>query len=95
MDTEAFERLLQRETCPGQLSPLLQALWYDFHGQWDRAHEIVQALPGRDSARIHAYLHRKEGDQQNSQYWHRRAGTEYRDDVTLEEEWRELVESLL
>ncbi len=90
-----FQRLLQQDACPDQLSPLLKALWWDFQGQWDRAHAIVQNLSGRDAARVHAYLHRKEGDNWNSKYWHRQAGTAFRDDLALEEEWRGLVESLL
>lgn len=91
---EHFVSLLGRETCPGELSPHLQALWHDHRGDWDRAHRIVQELDDRDAARIHAYLHRREGDDWNSRYWHRRAGTTFRDDISLEEEWRELARAM-
>jgi len=43
---------------------------------------------------VHAYLHRKEGDESNAAYWYRRAGEQYRR-VKLEEEWRALVTGLL
>ena len=29
---------------------------------------------GKDCARVHAYLHRIEGDEENAGYWYRRAG---------------------
>ena len=42
---------------------LLKALWYDAHDKWEEAHEVVQAHEGKSAYdRIHAYLHRKEGD---------------------------------
>ena len=43
---------------------------------------------------VHAYLHRKEGDEPNAGYWYRRAGREFHR-ATLEEEWQALVEGLL
>ncbi len=71
-------------------SPLLLALWYDGHGNWESAHAQVDQLPGKPAARIHAYLHRKEGDQWNADYWYAKAG-ERRPNLSLEEEWGELV----
>jgi len=43
---------------------------------------------------VHAYLHRKEGDEGNARYWYRRAN------VTpaagsLDVEWRAIVDALL
>ncbi len=52
---------LARDACPAGLDPCLQALWYDTTGEWDMAHEIVQAINSTLAARIHAYLHRKAG----------------------------------
>ncbi|SER61426.1 hypothetical protein SAMN04488023_11256 [Pedobacter rhizosphaerae] len=76
---------------PGdQLSAPLIALWYDAKGDWNAAHSRVDHLSDRVSARIHAYLHRKEGDIWNADYWYRRAG-ESRPQISLEEEWEELV----
>lgn len=81
--------------CPGQLEPCLQALWYEAAGDWNRAHEIVQSMKDTRAARIHAYLHRREGDEWNSRYWHRQAGTSFTDDMSLEQEWEYLVRLLV
>ena len=78
---------------PGGAAPLLTALWYDAHGDWDRAHRITQDAAGRDACAVHAYLHRKEGDLANADYWYQRAGSN-RPDSALSTEWRELVEQL-
>jgi len=83
--------LLQQEKCPQELSAHLQALWYDYHGDWHRAHEIVQSMHDAGAARIHAYLHRKEGDDWNSRYWHRKAGSKFPQGMSLEDEWHDLV----
>ena len=61
-----FMGSLDRDACPDGLEPCLRALWYDAKGEWDVAHEIVQQMDGVMAARIHAYLHRKEGDDRNS-----------------------------
>jgi hypothetical protein len=76
------------------VSDLLRALWHERRGDWDRAHEIAQEVAGPDGAWVHAYLHRREGDQSNAAYWYRQAGCPLvRGD--LDEEWRGLVEALL
>jgi hypothetical protein len=75
-------------------SPILLALWYDGHGDWETAHDQVDQLPGKSPARVHAYLHRKEGDLWNADYWYVRAG-EKRPNQTLEEEWEELLQRFL
>ncbi len=42
---------------------------------WDRAHELAQAHEGDPAHdRLHAFLHRIEGDSANAAYWYRRAG---------------------
>ena len=55
-------------------APLLRALWFGLRGEWEAAHEIVQADEGADAAWVHAWLHRVEGDAPNAAYWYRRAG---------------------
>jgi hypothetical protein len=75
-------------------SPELHSLWLDGKGHWDKAHDEVDQLPGKSAARVHAYLHRKEGDQWNADYWYRRAG-ENRPNLSLDEEWEELVRRYL
>jgi DNA polymerase III delta prime subunit len=72
----------------------LQALWHDAHGEWDRAHELAQAAADANGDWVHAYLHRKEGDESNAGYWYRRAGRS-RPSESLEEELREITSALL
>jgi hypothetical protein len=76
------------------LSPQLKALWYDGKGDWHQAHAQVDHLNDHDSAWVHAYLHRKEGDIANADYWYRQA-RQTRPNLSLEEEWEALVLQLL
>jgi len=70
-----------------------KALYWDQQGDWDQAHEIVQDLLSREAAWIHAYLHRKEGDEWNAGYWYRTAGMEFFKG-SLVEEWEMLWEEM-
>ncbi len=77
-----------------QLPRLLCALWHDAQGNWAAAHEIAQDVETRDSAWVHAFLHRREGDRTNAAYWYRRAGKP----VTtgpMDMEWDAIVSELL
>lgn len=94
MQYQVFIDSLGSNTCPNGMEPCLQALWHDARGDWDTAHEIVQEMNDAMAARIHAYLHRKEGDDWNSRYWHQRAGSVYPEGMSLEEEWDSLVRRL-
>ncbi len=76
------------------MQPLLLALWYDAKGDWEMSHNITQEIDTGEAAQIHAYLHRKEGDIWNADYWYQRAGTT-RPSYSLEEEWKVLVENHL
>ena len=91
---EAFSATLTRASPPPGISDLLMALWYDGAGDWDKAHTIAQDITGPEGAHIHAYLHRKEGDQWNAQYWYNRAGRTM-PDASLEQEWIRLVQEYL
>lgn len=53
---------------------------------WDRAHEVAQSHEGMPAYdRLHALLHRIEGDEANAGYWYRRAGEPaFEGDVTDE-----------
>ena len=90
MDYDQFLTSLEAAE-PPTTDPWLVALWHARRGDWDLAHRIVQELPDRKAARIHAYLHRVEGDDWNSRYGHDRAGTRFPHDLTLEEEWAQLA----
>lgn len=75
--------------------PVLQALWYDANGRWHDAHQIAQSREGIPAFdRLHAYLHRKEGDEFNAGYWYRRCRTPFYQG-SLADEWRTLVEQQL
>lgn len=86
---------LKARSDPTELSLPLQALWYDVHGAWDRAHEVCQQAGNRDGDWVHAYLHRKEGDIGNAGYWYSRAGKSIPNaGVSLDAEWADLVNVL-
>jgi len=87
-------RAARREAAPpAALSRLLEAMWWEAHGDWDRAHRMVDDLTTRDGAWVHAYLHRVEGDLGNAGYWYRQAGRPVCR-LSLSEEWAEIVEAL-
>ncbi len=93
MEFSAFKQSIE----DGQMTRMgtsLKTLWLDGSGKWDAAHEVVAHLDDRESARIHAYLHRKEGDLWNADYWYNRAGEEM-PDLSIKEEWVMLVERFL
>ena len=94
MQYQAFIESLEKDACLGGLEHALQALWYDANGDWERAHEIVQQMDDVMAARIHAYLHREEGDEWNSRYWHRQAGSTFPEGMSLEDESDSLARSL-
>lgn len=89
MKIEEFTFCLQQDS-PPEMNIYLTALWYDHKGEWGRAHDLIDPAPGIEAARIHAYLHRKEGDSWNADYWYSRAGFQ-KPDQSLEDEWEELV----
>jgi hypothetical protein len=94
MTFDAFRDSL-RGTEPPELGPALRALWWDGKGDWDRAHDAAQeAGGGTDADRVHAYLHRKEGDLANARYWYSRVRSAM-PAGSLDEEWSELVRGLL
>lgn len=94
MTLEQFRSTLEQHSAPEGLAPALYAMWHDAKGDWNRAHSIAQEIDNRTGWWIHAYLHRKEGDQGNAGYWYRRAGQTPACD-TLDEEWTRIVMELL
>lgn len=93
MSLQEFISSLQ-EHHPPKVNVLLQALWHEAKGDWDKAHTLAQDVPTNEGAWIHAYLHRVEGDTGNAQYWYHRAKRKM-PNVTLKEEWEEIVKYLL
>ena len=64
----------------------MQALWWDAKGHWKRALEIAQDIGNAEAAWVHAYLHRKEGDNWNAGYWYSGAGKP-KGTQSLDREW--------
>jgi hypothetical protein len=91
---EKLAESTQHPAPPAEISPLLEALWWEAKGDWTRAHEIAQNIHTRDAAWVHAYLHRREGDQWNAGYWYRNAGRPV-STLSLDDEWREIATALL
>jgi hypothetical protein len=94
MTSQEFRISLKDDTPSADLPPLLQALWWDAKGNWDRAHEIAQSSESTDAAWVHAYLHRKEGDISNAGYWYSQARKPRCKDE-IEAEWFEIADQLL
>lgn len=91
---EEFTASLARDEPDPALSTLLQALWHEARGDWDRAHKLTQKQDSPEAAWVHAYLHRKEGDLSNARYWYRRAGRN-EPQASLEQEWRAIAAVLI
>ncbi|WP_422348227.1 hypothetical protein [Flagellimonas sp.] len=91
MDYHDFLQTLVGTNPPKGWSLPLQSLWYDAKGDWEASHDIAQDLHTAMGSWIHAYLHRKEGDEWNAGYWYRQAGRPF-PKHSLEEELQELVE---
>jgi len=94
MDLKAFRSSLADNSPPRELSPALSALWHEAKDDWQRAHNIVQEEADRNSAWVHAYLHRKEGDFDNAGYWYRKAH-QPASEQSLSQEWEAIVSALL
>ena len=94
MTYDEFLNSISGEKPPAAISETLTSLWWDKKGNWDRAHTIAQDIPTEQGSAVHAYLHREEGVLWNADYWYKRAGRQ-RPDISLEEEWRMLVEEML
>ena len=94
MNVASFKESVAAAQPPAQASIYLKALWHDAKGDWEKAHELIQDRPDKAAAWIHAYLHRKEGDLWNADYWYRNAGKQ-RPALSLQEEWEQLTEAFL
>ncbi len=94
MNVDEFKRTLPADAPPPNLPPALQALWWAGKGDWDKAHAVAQDDDGAESAWVHAYLHRLEGDLPNARYWY---GTARKPAAggPLDAEWDAIATALL
>ncbi len=71
---------------------LIKALELVLEGNWDEAHEIAQSKEGQaEYDRVHALLHRTEGDEWNARYWYNRCGIPF-PKISTEEEAKMLLQ---
>jgi hypothetical protein len=89
-----FHRSTAGAAPPPGLGRALQALWLEARGRWDEAHAAAQAAGGTDGDWVHAYLHRKAGDEVNAGYWYARAGQPAATGGS-EAEWAAIARALL
>ena len=94
MTMEEFTATLSKEDPPEGITGSLAALWYDGKGDWEQAHMIAQDIPTLEGSWVHAYLHRKEGDDWNANYWYQRSNR-VMPPYSLEQEWKEIVLAFL
>ena len=94
MDLDQFKDSLKQETPPENIPDVLTAMWYDAKGDWEKAHATAQEIHDRDGSWVHAYLHRKEGDEGNASYWYSRAGKS-KCSSSLDDEWQSITENFL
>ena len=94
MTLAEFKSSLTNPNPPADIKPELKALWYDGKEDWHQAHEVAQEKNTPGYCLIHAYLHRKEGDQWNANYWYQQAGRKM-PSISLEQEWENIAKELL
>ena len=94
MNLADFKESLNTNNPPAEASVYLKALWHDAKKNWKTAHELIQDVTDQNASWIHAYLHRKEGDNFNADYWYTKAGKK-RPSFSLEKEWELLVAALI
>lgn len=94
MQFDEFVESIKNDAPPAGIPIYVKALWLDAKGDWDNAHGSIDSLSDKNSCWVHAYLHRKEGDIWNADYWYAKAGKK-RPAASLDEEWEAITKALL
>ena len=94
MSFEDFMIAVKNRVKPAGLNSYLEAMYEDAIGHWEASHNIAQDINDNYGSLIHAYLHRKEGDQWNANYWYERAGRKM-PSTSLDDEWEAITRELL
>ena len=89
-----FLESLKDSKPPLNANKYLQVLWYEKNGRWEESHNIAQDLHNNTGSRLHAYLHRREGDNSNARYWYNLAGLPF-PKLSMDEEWAEMAKEFL
>ena len=93
MDLKTFKASTEKNKPPKDISPCLEAMWYQANGNWDDAHRIAQSEKSPAGSWVHAFLHRVEGDIGNASYWYRLADRPVCTS-SLNDEWEKIVVAL-
>jgi len=94
MNFDQFKEAVRSGQRPSGINLYLEAMYEDGIGDWESAHNIAQDISDKHGSLIHAYLHRREGDIGNANYWYHRAGQDL-PNVSLDEEWESIVRHFL
>jgi len=90
MAADRFRASLENPAPDPELNTLQQALWWACRGDWEQSHDLVNSCSTPDGSRLHANLHREEGNLGNADYWYRRAKIK-RPECSWQEEREQLV----
>ena len=93
MQYDDFIKLTKESEPSDKLVGVHLAVWYAMKDNWYMAHHIVQNINNGTALWIHAYLHRLEGDIDNSNYWYNRARKEPSSE-SLESELNDIIKSV-
>jgi len=94
MTYNEFKSTLAAAAPKAEWPEALKCLWYDAKGNWEAAHDIAQDMHNALGSWLHAYLHRKEGDDFNAGYWYRQSKKSFFSG-SLDKEHQELVAFVL
>ena len=94
MQFQTFLQSISTSATPPDCSVHLQSMWYAAKGDWHEAHSLIDHMSDETACWVHAYLHRKEDDMSNADYWYVRAG-KTRPAASLEQEWETIVKAIL
>jgi hypothetical protein len=80
---------------PNVTQKLAAAVERALAGDWQAAHEVAQQYEDdRDACWLHAVVHRIEGDLSNAKYWYGRCSRSLREQVSTDDELREIAATL-
>ncbi|MDR2219192.1 MAG: hypothetical protein LBE24_01250 [Methylobacillus sp.] len=76
------------------IAELKRAVQAALDSEWDKSHKIVQGYNTPTACRIHAVLHKIEGDAWNSRYWYARTSHKYEEYADPQDELRAILREL-